>query len=166
MHKLLRQGFLASCKNIPVACCKSLKALSFVSFVLPSSLRQGAGNLCSLQQVSSSSAHAVAALLCSRGSALTATSTQLCPAASRGRNSLFCCCAGCWLWVRALLWQQNPPRCCWARSPALPKLHRVGGSVAAPVPAPGISSSPRSFKLILFQYGDMHLGVGTLSAFT
>lgn len=42
MHKLLRQGFLANCKNIPVACCKSLQALSFVSFVLPSSLRQGA----------------------------------------------------------------------------------------------------------------------------
>lgn len=63
MHKLLRQSFLANCKNIPVACCKGLEALSFVSFVLPSSLRQGAANLCSLQQVSSS-ACAVAALIC------------------------------------------------------------------------------------------------------
>lgn len=97
MHKLLRQGFLASCKNIPVACCKSLQALSFVSFVLPSTLRQGAGNLCSLQQVSSSSARAVAALLCSGGSALTATSTQLCPAASRGKQPLLLLC-----WVLAL----------------------------------------------------------------
>lgn len=63
MHKLLRQGFLANYKNIPVACCKSLQALSFVSFVLPASLRRGAANPCSLQQVSSS-ARAVAALIC------------------------------------------------------------------------------------------------------
>lgn len=63
MHKLWRQGFLADYKNIPVACCKSLQAFSFVSFVLPSSLRWGAANPCSLQQVSCS-ARAVAALLC------------------------------------------------------------------------------------------------------